>query len=77
MNKKKMKNKIKEMEEELSRLKEELNKEVKGYFKPRANEEYYCIDDDSGTIQKYKWSDMNCDNICYNIANCYETKKRS
>ena len=81
MDKKEMEDKIKAMEEELSRLKEELNKklnkEEKGYFKPREHEEYYCIDDTSGIIKEYEWCDMNCDNICYENANCFETKEEA
>ena len=77
MDKKEMEDKIKAMEEELSKLKEELNKEEKGYFKPREHEEYYCIDDTSGIIKEYEWCDMNCDNICYENANCFETKEEA
>ena len=72
-----LENRIKAIEEELSKLKEELNKEEKGYFKPREHEEYYCVNDTSGIIEEYEWCDMNCDNICYENANCFETKEEA
>ena len=81
MNKTEMENKIKAMEEELSRLKEELNKklnkEEKGYFKPREHEEYYCVNDTSGIIEEYEWCDMNCDNICYEKKKRNKTKEEA
>ena len=75
MDKKEMEDKIKAMEEELKQLKEELNKEEKGYFKPRANKEYYCVN--YASVFKYDWYDTNFDNICYNMANCFETKEEA
>lgn len=74
MDKKEMEDKIKAMEEELSKLKEELNKKEKGYFKPENAKKYYCINYD---VIKYDWYDTNVDNICYNTANCFETKEEA
>lgn len=79
MDKKEMEDKIKAMEEELKQLKEELNKKLykkeKGYFKPRANKEYYCVN--FASVLKYDWYDANFDNVCYNTANCFETKEET
>ena len=74
MDKTEMEYKIKAMEEELSKLKEQLNKEEKGYFKPEKDGRYYCINYD---VIKYDWYDTNIDNICYENANCFETKEEA
>lgn len=78
MNKEEMMNKIIEMETELEKLKEELNKQEKPSrrWKPELHEKNYCIDS-TGTVCVVYWEDWEVDKRRYALGNVFKTQEEA
>ncbi len=78
MDKEEMMNKISEMENELVKLKEELNSQEKPSrrWKPKFGEKYWFIDKD-GDIYCMPWNDSIVDNNRYELGNCFKTEEEA
>ena len=78
MNKVVLENRIEQLEEEVKRLKEELNKKELNkqveYFKPKNNEKYYCVIS-NGEAYWQQWDDF--DRKHFEVANCFETEEEA
>ena len=78
MNKVVLENRIEQLEEEVKRLKEELNKKELNkkveYFKPKNNEKYYCVLS-KGEVFWHQWDDF--DRKHFEVANCFETEEEA
>ena len=78
MNKVVLENRIEQLEEEVKRLKEELNKKELNkqveYFKPKNNEKYYCVLS-NGEVYWYQWDGF--DRKLFKVANCFKTEEEA
>ncbi len=64
-----------EEKETFNRLVEKANKKSK-VFKPAHRQEYFYIDTE-GDVSDQKWEDDGYDNICYELGNCFGTRKQA
>ena len=82
MNKVVLENRIEQLEEEVKRLKEELNKKELNkqveYFKPKNNKKYYYILS-KGDVNWSSWHDEvdYFDRKHFEVANCFETEEEA
>ncbi len=82
MNKKKIKNKIKEAKEQITELQETINNleeqlnKTEGRWIPERNEQYYYIDSDGEAIRSYNDDGTYYKNII-SIGNCFKTKEEA
>lgn len=78
MNKEEIIDKISEMENELVKLKEELNRQEKPSrrWKPEFHDKYYYIDS-TGVVCVAYWEDYEVDKIRYALGNCFKTYKEA
>ena len=79
MNKVVLENRIEQLEEEVKRLKEELNKKELNkqaeYFNPKDGEKYYCVLS-KGEVYWRQWDDF-FDRKHFEVANCFETEEEA
>ena len=78
MNKVVLENRIEQLEEEVKRLKEELNKKELNkkveYFNPKDGEKYYCVLSE-GDVYWHQWDVF--DRKHFEVANCFETEEEA
>lgn len=67
---------IKELNDKMNHLKEELNKPEVSRWKPTDNEEYWFIER-YGIICKNYWRDSCDNNFRYNTRNCFKTREEA
>ena len=68
--------KFKELENELTTIKEGLKKPESKVFKPKIDDIYYYICS-SGIIDYVNWKDTEIDNQRYALGNCFRTKEEA